>query len=101
LKDNEYDGNCNYNGNSMKLNKYDVFIDNKYYHIIDKLLKYNSITQLYLGRYFGVESNDKRLCDNNTMIKCYVSQQKGFIKYIDKKFIIKEYNFYKGNYSKG
>ena len=28
-------------------------------------------------------------------MKCYVSQQKGFIKYIDKNKIIKEYNFYK------
>jgi hypothetical protein len=42
-----------------------------------------------------VESNDKKLTDNNKLLKCYVSQQKGFIKYIDKDYIKKEYNFFK------
>jgi hypothetical protein len=31
----------------------------------------------------------------NKLIKCYVSQQKGFIRYINKSEIDKEYNFYK------
>jgi len=79
----------------VKFNKFDVILDSKYYGIINKLLEFSKITDLYLGRYFGIESNDKRFNDNNTLIKCYVSQQKGFIKYIDKKEIKKEYNFYK------
>jgi hypothetical protein len=80
-----------------KLNKYDVFIDGKFHNIIDKIVNYDTLPKIYLGRYFGFESNDKRLKDDNTndRIKCYVSQQKGFEKYIDKKEIKKEYNFWK------
>jgi hypothetical protein len=97
LKDGNYNGDCLYNGSFTKLNKYDVFVDGKYHTIIDKLVNYTSITTLYLGRYFGVESNDKRLKNEKTEdnIKCFVSQQKGFEKYVDKKEIKKEYNFWK------
>ncbi|ARF10350.1 putative site-specific DNA-methyltransferase [Hokovirus HKV1] len=97
LIDKDYNGLCNYNGSNIQLNKYDILIDSKYYDIINKLSRYENITKLYLGRYFGIESNDKRLKNENNVnnIKCYVSKQKGFIKYIDKKEIKKDYNFYK------
>ena len=97
VKDINYNGDCLYNGSMTKLNKYDVFVDGKYHNIVDKLIKYGSITKLYLGRCYGVESNDKRLKTEKTgeNLKCYVSPQKGFIKYIDKNEIKKEYNFWK------
>lgn len=97
LKDTNYKGDCRLNGSITKLNKYDVFVDGKFHAIIDKLTMFESITTLYLGRYFGIESNDKRLKDDKTKdtVKCYVSQQKGFEKYIDKKELNKEYNFWK------
>jgi site-specific DNA-methyltransferase (adenine-specific) len=95
LIDKNYDGLCNYNGSNIQLNKYYIMVDSKYYNIIEQLSIYKNITDLYLGRYYGIESNDKRLKDDDKQIKCYVSQQKGFIKYIDKKEIKKEYNFYK------
>ena len=95
LIDKDYNGLCDYNGSKVKFNTFDVILDSKYYDIVNKFLDYNKITDIYLGRYFGIESNDKNLTDNNNLIKCYVSQQKGFIKYIDTKFIKKEYNFYK------
>ena len=97
LKDAEYDGYCMYNGSMTKLNKYDVFVDSKFYIIIDKILKFESLQKLYLGRCFGIESNDKRLKNDKTneTIKCYVSQQKGFEKHIEKKEIIKDFNFWK------
>ena len=97
LKDIKYKGDCNLNGSITKLSKYDVFVDGKFHAIIDKLVMFESIITLYLGRYFGIESNDKRLKDEKTKdtIKCYVSQQKGFEKNIDKKEIKKEYNFWK------
>jgi hypothetical protein len=96
LKDINHNGDCNFNGSNTQLNKYDVLVDGKYHSLIDKVSQFESITCLYLGRYFGIESNDKRL-HNNTIntIKCYVSQQKGFEKYIDKNTIKKEYNFWK------
>jgi len=95
LKDENYVGDCNFNGSLCRLDKYDVFADSKYYKLIDKMKKCNSIVNIYIGRYFGIESNDKRLCDDKNKIKCYVSKQKGFEKYIDKKYIKNEYNFWK------
>jgi len=95
LIDKTYNGLCNYNGSNIQLNKYDIMLDSKYYDIIEKLSKYPNITDLYLGRCYGIESNDKRLTTDSKLIKCYVSQQKGFVKYIDKKEIKKDYNFYK------
>jgi hypothetical protein len=95
LKDTNHRGDCNLNGSMTKLNKYDVFVDGKFHALIDKLVKFESIIPLYLGRYFGIESNDKRLKSDKTMdtVKCYVSQQKGFEKYIDKKEIKKDYHW--------
>ena len=95
LKDSAHSGECVYNGTATKLDKYDVFVDGKYHAIIDKLAAFASITDIYVGRCFGVESNDKRLTPSPTerSIKCFVSQQKGFEKYIDKAEIKKEYRF--------
>jgi len=92
LKDTNHNGDCMYNGSMTKFNKYDVFVDGKFHNLIDKLVKFETITPLYLGRYFGVESNDKRLKIEPTKdtIKCYVSQQKGFEKYIEKSEIKKD-----------
>jgi len=97
LMDKKYDGLCKFNDSKIDFKKYDILTDSKYYNIIDKLSKYKSITNIYLGRYFGIESNDSKLVDqmNEKYIKCYVSQQKGFIKYIDSNILCKEYNFYK------
>jgi hypothetical protein len=91
----DYKGLCDFNGSKVKFNNFDIVLDSKYYNIVNKILDYDKITNLYLGRYFGVESNDKKLTDNSELVKCYVSQQKGFIKYIDKNNIKKDYNFFK------
>ena len=95
LIDKDYNGLCDYNGAKVKFNNFDIILDSKYYGLVNNFLDKKTIIDIYLGRYFGIESNDKNLTDDNKLIKCYVSQQKGFIKYIDKKFIKKEYNFYK------
>jgi site-specific DNA-methyltransferase (adenine-specific) len=98
LKDTNHNGDCMYNGYMTKLNKYDVFVDSKFYNIIDKMLKFNSIDKIFIGQsYSGVNSNDKRLKDTETKttIKCYVSQQKGFEKYIEKNEINKDRDFNK------
>mgnify|MGYP000944212508 CR=1 FL=1 len=88
LKDSGYDGECNFNGSMITLNKYDVFVDSKYYKLIDKLIEYDSIIRIYNSQdHYKVQSNDRRLCDDRTKLKCYVSKQKGFDKYIDKKYI--------------
>ena len=98
LKDTNHNGDCNFNGSITKLNNYDVFVDSKYYTLIDKMLKFNSIDNRFIGQsYSGVNSNDKRLKDTETQttIKCYVSKQKGFEKYIEKNEINKDRDFNK------
>jgi site-specific DNA-methyltransferase (adenine-specific) len=98
LKDIHHKGDCKFNGSNTKLKKYDVFVDSKNYSIIDKIVKFNSITTLFIGQsYSGVNSNDRRLKDieTSTTLKCYVSQQKGFEKYIEKKEINKDRDFNK------
>jgi hypothetical protein len=87
LKDTNHNGDCTYNGSMTKLNKYDVFVDGKYHNIIDKILNFNSLITLYKSQdYHKIQTNDKRFKNDKTneTIKCYVSQQKGFEKYIDK-----------------
>jgi site-specific DNA-methyltransferase (adenine-specific) len=86
LIDKNYNGLCNYNGEDIKLNKYDILINNlEIYKIIDKLIKYDSLRKLYRARKYDIETNDERLVDkkyNMDYIKCYVSK-------ISKKNIIK------------
>ncbi len=96
LKDKNHNDDCYFNDSITKLNKYDVFVDSKYHSLIDKLVKFCSITKYYISQdYYKIQTNDSRLYlkndikYNNNMIKCYVSQQKGFEKYIDKSEIKK------------
>jgi site-specific DNA-methyltransferase (adenine-specific) len=98
LKDTKHDGDCMYNGSMTKLNKYDVLVDSKYYDIIDNVSKYGSIDNTFIGQsYSGINSNDWRLKNvmTNTTLKCYVSQQKGFEKFIELSEINKDRNFNK------
>lgn len=98
LIDKNYDGLCNYNGSNIQLNKYDVFVDGKFHALIDKLVIFDSITTLYKSQdYHKIQTNDKRLGSENKKdtIKCYVSSQKGFEKYIDKKEIKTDISKYK------
>jgi site-specific DNA-methyltransferase (adenine-specific) len=84
LKDTSYNGLCLFNDNLYNLSIYDCIIKPKYHKIIDMVLNMESINKLYMGRYFGVETNDKRFKDNGK-IKCYVStlKSKDRCKYID------------------
>jgi hypothetical protein len=98
LKDINHKGDCKFNGSVTKLNKYDVFVDGKFHDLIDKLVMFESITTLYKSQdYHKIQTNDKRFKTENTKdtIKCYVSSQKGFEKYIDKKEIKTNISKYK------
>jgi site-specific DNA-methyltransferase (adenine-specific) len=84
LKDASHIGLCLFNGEPYDLSKYDCIIKPKHHKIIDAVSNMESIAKLYMGRYFGVETNDKRF-KNDGKIKCYVSLQKSKdrCKYID------------------
>jgi hypothetical protein len=77
LIDKKYKGKCNYNGSKIKLNKYDILVDSKYYDIINKFLENDKIIKYYVSQdYYKIQTNDKRLNDNNKLIKCYVYRNK-------------------------
>jgi site-specific DNA-methyltransferase (adenine-specific) len=98
LIDNEYKGLCNYNGSMVQFNKFDIILDSKYYNIINKIINYEKIIKYYISQdFYKIQTNDTRLENTKTdeNIICYVSQQKGFIKYINKKEIKKSTNNYK------
>ena len=83
LKDTIHNGDCLYNGIKTTLNKYDVFVDGKYHNLIDKLVVFDSVSSLYLGRYFKIETNSSLFHDDPTGIICYVSKLKGLKKFVD------------------
>jgi hypothetical protein len=98
LIDDTYNGLCDYNGSKVKFNTFDVILDSKYYGLVNKFLENEKITKYYISQdYYKIQTNDTRLVDENIKdyMKCYVSQQKGFIKYIDKKEIKKDTKSYK------
>ena len=97
LIDKTYKGLCNFNNQNINIGKYDILVTNHLnYNLLDKLIKYPNINSICKGRYFDIETNDKRFIDKNkNTLKCFVSKQKGFIKYIDKKNIKREYKFWK------
>jgi len=98
LIDDTYNGLCDYNGSKVKFNTFDVILDSKYYGLVNKFLENDKITKYYISQdYYKIQTNDTRLIDENkkNYIKCYVSQQKGFTKYIDKNEIKKETKSYK------
>lgn len=98
LYDNNYNGLCNFNDVEVDLNKYDVIIrDTVSYKLLDKLVgKYSSLEDISYSRsYYEIQTNDYRMTDekvDDNQVKCYVSQKKGFVKYIDKSFIKPKYN---------
>jgi len=103
LKDSSYNGDCNFNGNMYNLSKYTALIKPKYHESIDTILtiinNQGSLTKIYKGRYFKVETNDARLLkknENGTCITCYVSKKKSTIRIN----YLKEYDFGKDNIHK-
>lgn len=95
LKDTKYTGLCEFNDIPICLADFDVIVDSKYTSILSKVTSHQSLESIYIGRAFSIESNDKRLCDDATQVKCYVSKQKGFQKYIKKECIKRDYDFWK------
>jgi len=97
LKDKLYHGLCDFNGKMKNLSEFDVLVGGDYMSIIKKIDSKPNFSQIYNGQY-RIESNDKRLMDRPTpsSLKCYVSKQKGFIKYIEAEYVNKvKYSTYK------
>lgn len=88
LKDSDHSGKCMFNGVPITLGAYDILVEDKYHTLVEKLTKNRSIADLFRSQtYYNINTNDARLCNNASLVKCYVSKQKGGIKYIDSKHI--------------
>ena len=84
LKDSSYCEDCLFNNKPYDLSKYEYLLKPKYHELVDFISKMDKITTIYKGRFFGIESNDKRLIPKGRS-KCYVStlRTKDRYKYID------------------
>jgi site-specific DNA-methyltransferase (adenine-specific) len=86
LIDEEYNGNCMFNGNLVDLSKFDIIVNPKYYSILSKLSGRVGLDTICKGQsYSGITTNDSRLSKlkvDDSYIKCYVSQVNGLEKWI-------------------
>lgn len=94
LYDKSYIGDTKINDTKVNMSKFDILPTNfNSTSIIEKVTNLPSIGEIYNAQFhFEITSNDNRLVDNKInerYVKCYVSQQKGFEKYIDSKTIRK------------
>jgi hypothetical protein len=95
LMDRDYSGECSMNGKLVDLSMFDIVVDSKYSTLIEKMKNYPSIMSLYEGRRYKVETNDSRFTDNTEFVKCFVSKQKGGVKYIEPSKITVKYDYWK------
>lgn len=85
-----------------KTSMFDVCVLPKYQKLVKHVLSFKQngfLSDIYMGRYYRIETNDLRLSDykkSNNWIKCFVSKKKGFVKYIDRHTLSPlKYNFWK------
>ena len=89
LKDSYYEGPCQFNGMMYDLSKYDIIIKPKFHQIMDRMIHYPSINEIYMTRgFYKLETNDKRLKDNGKIV-VYVSS----LKKSDRKKYIDDFQF--------
>lgn len=81
-----YTGDLLYNGKVVNFKNLDIIPTNIEYltlSIINKVVDYTNITHLYNAqKHFKIQTNDKRFVESGKY-KVYVSQHKGYVKYIN------------------
>ena len=100
LFDNNYNGECILNNNSIDLSKFDIIIrDINSIKLISKLIDKKSISDISNPRsYFGISTNfDKSFSEkpSSDFVKCYFSKNHGFEKWVDKKYVKNLNSFYR------
>ena len=96
LKNSKYKGKCVFNGVIYDLGKYDVIVKPEFLSFIEKFKNCQSLESIYKGRFFGIESNDKRLKKTGKTL-CFVStlKSKNRKMYIDNYKMTKTNSFWK------
>jgi site-specific DNA-methyltransferase (adenine-specific) len=87
------------NKQMVQLDKYDILVpDTKAYPLINKVVKYPCLSDLYLSTgHFGITTNFEHFTNSNSVnsVKCYVSAKKGEQKFVLKKYVKNAYDFWK------
>jgi len=92
LFDNNYNGDCSFNNTPIGLNKLDIIIkDKNSLNLIEKVSKFENISKISNPRsYFGISTNFSDIENekiSNDYIKCYFSKNKGFDKFVNRKYV--------------
>ena len=100
LFDNIYNGSCKFNEISVDLSKFDIIVKNtNSIKLVSKLLNQKNISEISNPRsYFGIATNfDKVSSDklSSDFVKCYFSQNRGFEKWVDKKYVKNLNSYYR------
>ena len=98
MKNSAYNGPCKINGKLTDLSTFDILVDSNYNDLISKMMNANtSLGSIYVGNPFRISSNDSRVTSDNaeSNIVCFMSQAKGFRKYIPKAAIVNDYSYWK------
>jgi len=86
ILDSNYYGDIIFNGELLNIENIVIIpndISKETFEIIDKVIKYNNIQTLFNSQgHFNIKTNDNRFLDEGD-IKCFVSKQKGLIKYLN------------------
>jgi len=90
LFDKEYKGDCEFRSegviSNIKLSDYDIICDPRYIELIKEFENLEKLSSIFkTSVLYSIETNDKRLEADNSddRLKCFVSQVKGFVKYIE------------------
>jgi hypothetical protein len=101
LVDVNYNDICTFNGIKTNLSEFDIIVEEKYYKLLNSIIKFSNkanVSSLYNSQgIYNVSSTDVRLkkTQETDMIKCYVAKAKGFVMFIDKKYISNDIDNYK------
>jgi hypothetical protein len=102
--DKSHDGLTEFTSDSLssqkiQLDKYDILVpDTKAYPLINKVIKYPCLSELYLSTsHFGITTNFEHFTNSHSAnsVKCYVSAKKGEQKFVLKKYVKNAYDFWK------
>jgi site-specific DNA-methyltransferase (adenine-specific) len=84
LIDKNYIGDVNFDGIYTNFKNYDILVNPKYHNIINKFIDKDSLSSICRSKSFWMNFNDNRLDNAKSFYNkiCYVSKNKGMIKYI-------------------
>lgn len=95
LLDKNYKGITKFNDVEINMNKYDIIVEPRFHHLLDKLVVEPSLSERYCSQGTFLTSETEKLLTSEGEIRCYVSKAKGLTKYIAKDKIKQDFKYWK------